>query len=518
MPLVFLNWRTSPVSDASVHAALRSNASFVAVEAPGGCGKTYQGAAYARDVANLIGSGRLLILTHTHAACSVFHARTKDLGSHVEIRTIDSLVSQITDAYHKGLDLPSDTAQWARQNNNGHDLLAIKAAQLLRKYPAIAGSLARRYPVVICDEHQDSNAERHAIVMSMFRQGAYLRMFADPMQKVFPATTYSSGCDPLNWSSVEQDANCFEKLDVPHRWDDGCRVLGDWILSARTALKDGGKVDLRNQRPPSLSVVYADNCAQKTLEYRPAPLDRRPIDEFDTSSESLLMLSRHNNATVSLRSTFNRRIPLWEGHVRPALEQLVQALSVGHGHKAAIARAVSEFLQSTTVGFTSGEYVTTFEADVADSCVRTRRGRPAKLQELARLIVAEPNHIGAGKVIAKIGQLQSTDPDFRAIKIDCYKEFYEAGRLAGFETAEIGFREISRHRTYVRPHPPQKAISTIHKAKGLECKNVIIMPCCATSFPDNELSRCLLYVAMSRASDRLMLVIPRTNPSPLLIV
>jgi Rad3-related DNA helicase len=88
------------MSDASVSAALRSTAKLVLVEAPAGCGKTYQGASYARDIADSLGSGRLLILTHTHAACSVFHSRTLGVGSRVEIRTIDSLVSDLTDAYH----------------------------------------------------------------------------------------------------------------------------------------------------------------------------------------------------------------------------------------------------------------------------------------------------------------------------------------------------------------------------------------------------------------------------------
>jgi len=42
------------------------------------------------------------------------------------------------------------------------------------------------------------------------------------------------------------------------------------------------------------------------------------------------------------------------------------------------------------------------------------------------------------------------------------------------------------------------------------------MPCDGNSFPDNHLSRCLFYVAISRASHRLMLVIPPSNPSPFL--
>jgi len=198
------------MSDASVSAALRSTARLVVVEAPAGCGKTYQGASYARDIVGSLGSGRLLILTHTHAACSVFHSRTLGVGSHVEIRTIDSLISELTDAYHEGIGLPSDTAAWARRNKDGYDQLAIRAAGLIERFPAIAASLARRYPIVICDEHQDSSAERHAIVMSLREYGANLRVFADPMQQVFSSKTCD--CSPLDWTALIGAADVFEAL------------------------------------------------------------------------------------------------------------------------------------------------------------------------------------------------------------------------------------------------------------------------------------------------------------------
>ena len=80
---------------------------------------------------------------------------------------------------------------------------------------------------------------------------------------------------------------------------------------------------------------------------------------------------------------------------------------------------------------------------------------------------------------------------------------------------DIGLAEITHRRTYARPKPPDRAISTIHKAKGLECDSVIIMPCDATTFPNKHDARCLLYVALSRAKKRLMLVVSRDKPSPL---
>jgi superfamily I DNA/RNA helicase len=50
--------------------------------------------------------------------------------------------------------------------------------------------------------------------------------------------------------------------------------------------------------------------------------------------------------------------------------------------------------------------------------------------------------------------------------------------------------------------PPAKAISIIHKAKGLECDAAILMLCDRSTFPENSASR-WLYVALGRAKSRL---------------
>lgn len=76
------------MSDEAVAKLLRSREPLVIIEAAAGCGKTYQGAAYAQGLVGSLDDGRLLILTHTHAACSVFAERTKTAGSRVEIKTM----------------------------------------------------------------------------------------------------------------------------------------------------------------------------------------------------------------------------------------------------------------------------------------------------------------------------------------------------------------------------------------------------------------------------------------------
>jgi hypothetical protein len=373
------------VSDDSVRAALRSDAPLIVVEAPAGCGKTHQGADYAREKAVAIGSGRLLILTHTHAACSVFSDRTKAAGSRAEIRTIDSAIAHIASAYHAGLGLPVDTAAWVRQHGEeGYAELALKVAALLKRHPMIAASLAQRYPVIICDEYQDSSGDQHSVVMALLDQGAWLRMFADPMQKIFNERAMAGACPPCDWNELTGQAQAFERLETPHRWSTGCPELGLWTLKARSALMAGGKVDLRSGLPPTVNIVFAENKAQKKFEYQLSGQDRKWVDQFEQGESSLLILTRYNQTARSFRGFFNRRIQLWEGHTRYALEELVAGIQDGQGKPEALAADIVTFMGDVGKGFSPSAFGARFVQEASEGCTLIRRGKPAKIQELAR--------------------------------------------------------------------------------------------------------------------------------------
>jgi DNA helicase-2/ATP-dependent DNA helicase PcrA len=506
------------VSDASVHAALRSDSPLVVVEAPAGCGKTTSGADYAREAAlNGIGS-RLLILTHTHAACSVFAERTRGVGSGVEIRTIDSIIAHIASAYHIGLGLPADVSTWVRQRQDGYGELALIVSALMRRHPMIVASLVQRHRIVICDEHQDSSSVQHAIIMALHQQGARLRIFGDPMQKIFRERAHLITNIPCEWDALTHEAQAYEKLDHPHRWTSGCQELGQWTLAVRAVLKSGAAIDLRGELPHSVTVVFAENQSQRNLDYQLSSQDRQQIDRFERSHPSLLILTRFNDTARSLRGFFNRQVLLWEGHTRTGLEKLVDSLTSGHGNPTALAAATVAFMGEIGKGFSPSAFGNRFEQEARDGCSRPCRGRPAEIQALARFLVNEPNHIGVAKMLRRLSELLSSNLHFGDVKIDCHREFWEAACLGDYDNAEDGFAEITHRRIYSRPKPPEKAISTIHKAKGLECESTIVMPCDAKTFPDKDEARCLLYVALSRAKSHLMLVVSRNNPSPLLIL
>lgn len=505
------------MSDESVRSALRSDAPLVTIEAPAGCGKTHQGCEYATDLEEGALRGRLLILTHTHAACSVFAERTKGISrSRIEIATIDSLIASIAGAYHKGLGLPADIAAWIRQRDDGYGELAVLVSALLRRHPLIAQSAVRRFPTIVCDEHQDSSGDQHALIIQLAAAGARVRVFADPMQRIFRDKPVVGGTPRYDWAAFAASAQAHEELCEPHRWKHGCIELGKWTLKVRQTLKAGGRIDLR-ALPPSVTVVFAQNQAQANLDFRVDKEERKPIDAFQRSSDSLLVLTRYNPTARAIRAMFFRQLPIWEGHTRPGLEKLVGDLQRHRGDAAAVALALVDFMEAVGIGFSPSAFGNRLVQEVRDGCTKRTSGKPEKIQELARLLLSEPDHHGASRLLRRINELRDTDSSFRDIKVDHSKEFWDGVHLGDYEDAENGLAEMNHRRSYTYPQPPRQAISTIHKAKGLEVGHVIVMPCNAKTFPDQEDARCLLYVALSRAKKRLQLVVSRANPSPLLI-
>jgi DNA helicase-2/ATP-dependent DNA helicase PcrA len=264
--------------------------------------------------------------------------------------------------------------------------------------------------------------------------------------------------------------------------------------------------------------VFAENQAQKILDYQLSSTDRRPIDAFERGQSSLLILTHFNDTARSLRGFFNRRVLLWEGHTRSSLEQLVNVITANPPDRVALAQAIVAFMGRVGKGFSPSAFGDRLIREAREGCATPCRGKPATIQELANFLVLECDHRGVAKLLRRLSDLKETDSGFSSIELDCHKEFWDAIHLGNFESVDTGLAEITHRRTYMRPKPPEKAISIIHKAKGLECESVILMPCDARNFPDKPDARCLLYVALSRAKSSLMLVVSRRSPSPLFTI
>ncbi|WP_333983738.1 UvrD-helicase domain-containing protein [Burkholderia gladioli] len=505
------------MSDEAVARLLRSREPLVIIEAAAGCGKTYQGASYAQEVVKSLGDGRLLILTHTHAACSVFADRTRAAGSRVEIKTIDALIAQIALAYHQPLNLPRNLTAWAWQNGGeGFEIMAARVSGFLRVQPMVARALACRYPVIICDEHQDSSVDQHGVVMSLLAAGAKVRIFGDPMQRIYGAKSNKAVLeDRARWEALKT-SGASERLITPHRWEGGCLRLGAWVIKARQSLEQGTPIDLADNLPPSVRVLEGNDISRTRTGYQLSKEHRAPIDNVLRNNPQMMILASQNDLVTALRAFWRRTVPIWEGHTREALGALVQTLRDGHGNAEAMAQGVITFMGSVAVGFSPSSHGDRLIQEIRAGAVRPTTGKPAHIQAIARCLLNDPTHTGVSKALSKISDLVKVAASgFDTVKIDHRSEFRDAVRIGQFEGADEGFAEVSRMRSYSRLSPPQKVLSSIHKAKGLECDHAMLMACDTAQFTSTLYAKSKLYVALSRARRSLTLVVSTSSPSPL---
>lgn len=505
------------MSDKAVATLLRSREPLVIIEAAAGCGKTYQGAAYAQDVVESLGDGRLLILTHTHAACSVFADRTEKAGSRVDIKTIDALIAQIALAYHKPLELPRDLMSWAwRDGGQGFEIMAAKVAGFLQLQPMVARALARRYPVIVCDEHQDSSVDQHGVVMSLLSAGATVRIFGDPMQRIYGARGDKAAReDGARWDALKA-LGVSKKLITPHRWQSGCPQLGDWVIEARESMERGTPIDLTNDLPPSVRILVGNNTSQSHAGYQLSKDHRPPIDKVLRNNSQLMILASQNDLVTALRAFWGRAVPIWEGHTREALGSLVQTLRDGHGNAEALAQGMITFMGIVAAGFSPSSHGNRLIQEIRTGAAKLTTGKPANIQAIARCLLSNPTHAGVSEALSIINALvKDGATGFDTVKIDHRVELRDAMRIGQFAGPDEGFAEVSRMRSYSRSSPPQKVLSSIHKAKGLECDHVMLMACDKAQFTSTLYSKSKMYVALSRAKKSLTLVIPTSNPSPL---
>ena len=76
------------------------------IEAAAGCGKTWTAAKFAREMSARLERQRVLLLSHTHAACGEFHRRCVGPQLQIDIDTCDSFALKVVGPYASALGLP----------------------------------------------------------------------------------------------------------------------------------------------------------------------------------------------------------------------------------------------------------------------------------------------------------------------------------------------------------------------------------------------------------------------------
>jgi hypothetical protein len=232
----------------------------------------------------------------------------------------------------------------------------------------------------------------------------------------------------------------------------------------------GPRARLRN---PAARRVHRRSAGEAASLDRTGPSRRRRSQRSRPAPRARLGA---RPVAVGQRAAFavGRRIPRWEGHTRPALETLVEATAAHRGDPQRLAADLVAFLTRIGKGFSPSAFGDRLVSEAAAGCARPAKGKFAFVQAMARHIVQTPDHRGVARALRELEALRRANKDFAQVEMDRHAEFWEAIRLVGHADPDEGFAQITHQRTYSRPKPAAKAISTIHKAKGLECEAVIV--------------------------------------------
>jgi superfamily I DNA/RNA helicase len=496
---------------AVVRAALRSDERNVLIEAPAGCGKTFEAADLAVELGIEVAEGaEVLLLAHTNAAVQEFLRRVRNTNSRVRATTVDSFCLELLTPYAVPLGLPSPLRRSVGLGAGrvGFEQLAPNALDLLARCSSIATMLAHRYPLVILDEHQDTNIAQHDVVSTFCRIAqCRVRIFGDPMQAIYETQT----AERVSWDRLSREAGAVVSLDTPQRWRDDAD-LGEWILAARQELHNGRPLPLR-QAPSSVQVRRLPSLRCAGFGHGNAGLLTPPVQEFLTnSSGSAAVLSRHNNHVWGLHIAAGYRLRLNEGADYSEAYTLLERAIASIGNPQRLSISMVDHLASVSTGLDQAKRQALSRALQLD---RIEYGRQQVLREFisyfeplyrtsdlwtfcetARHIISNPPQWLTVRMPATLRLLGQTRPRPEDDPLECLDQI------------------IARIKAGARR--PSRSASTIHKAKGLEFDHVLISNFSAAHFGDDEMSRRIAYVALSRARHSITLLVPGDSPSPLL--
>lgn len=502
------------MSLADLRRALRSDAPTVLVEAPAGCGKTYEAAELARDAADqLPPEAQVLLLAHTNAAVQEFSHRTQGIRSRIRVATIDSFCLDLVEPYAAalGLPVPLRRAVGAGRDRIGFEQLAPKAAELIARAPTIASLLAARHPMIILDEHQDARPEQHAVARRIADiGGARLRIFGDPMQAIYERRNEPS----IGWDAVEREADLRFHLATPQRWRDAPE-LGDWIMHARAELQSGRPLPLRGC-PPSVRVMRVPDLPDPGFGKGLPHMLRQPVQAFlrRHSGSRVAILARRNELVWGLHMAAHRGVVVNEGadceDAYRALEQAMAAV----GKPGRLAAVLVDLLSRTSNGMTSGRRGT-LDRVFSDTAILVGRNREMREFLLAfQPIYDDP---GLAAFCAVAGAILRSRPDWLTIRLpESLRLLARLHPTEGEDPRDALDATIMARKQML--NRPARSVGTVHKAKGWEFDHVLVGGFSASHFADDVQGRRLTYVALSRATRSIDILVPDLAPSPLVHV
>jgi DNA helicase-2/ATP-dependent DNA helicase PcrA len=423
-------------------------------------------------------------------------------------RTFDSFSLELVTPYAASLGLPAPLRVGPRGNATFIEV-SRAARQLLERSPAIARAMGQHFPMIIADEHQDTRIEHHHLCLLLQRAGgSCLRLFCDPMQAVF-------GFDEAELVEVDdlQATAQVVVLDVPRRWPH-VPELGAWLSEARAALERGGRLPLATA-PPSVTAIHLDSPQPRGRQIPPPVLAslRRTLRRIP-AGDTVAVLAWRNEDVEGAQRLEREQLVMNEGAAVDIARNTLISVVEASGSAQRMACIGVDLIGAVSVGCTAAVRSQLVACLEPQRVAMGRRQRFGPIAEAFAPLYAQPDVVTFGRCLV---QACAAAEATGAITIHRAEAVAVLGALALTPEQD----PVDAYEEMVRARPSDAArrgrlASTIHRSKGCEYDHVVLTHAGSTGFPDNRLSRRLLYTALSRAKRSITILIPDRDPSPLL--
>jgi DNA helicase II / ATP-dependent DNA helicase PcrA len=479
---------------------------------------------------------RALFLTFSRTAVEQIASRASRVGEideRVEVSTFHSFGMRVLRAFGayagRGRTMPSVQSDAQRKLFGPnpelltYDELVPAAIEILRSSERIRALAAERWPVVICDEFQDTSEDQWEL-LTLLGERARLVLLADPHQMIY---TFVHGVGPerLRWAQARADLHV-PLEEASHRDPTGVVPA----MAAAVRERDFGHEAVRHAvATGALRVREADeqvlveSIVDEVREARRA--GARSVGIYAHSNEGVARLGAALTEAGLTHSLIG--IPEAQGEGVAALVVLTR-FGLGEATADEVRIALATFLTSCTRGrqapqlallLAHGRDLPRLFAPRLDALlVALRAARPAGIAAVARVAADAWDDLGITRgvvpwrrssygFLASVGRLADR-------------------RLAATETVSLLEREGAQLRVGALVSDPSMRVGlttlmNFHQTKGREADAVILvyqegdyLTNSGDREPYIESSR-VLYVALTRARQKASVILP-SDPHPLI--
>ncbi|MGI8411616.1 MAG: UvrD-helicase domain-containing protein [Solirubrobacteraceae bacterium] len=370
-----------------------------------------------------------------------------------------------------------------------------------------------KYPVIVLDEYQDTSPLQAAIVNKLAGNSSRVYAFADPLQQIYEWRDASK----RRLDEFREQHPSEHRLRTLHRYRDR-PALQTWMQQVRDVLLDDAAV-VRADRPPEVQVTRYDPAQPERSKVWGAEarelwqLDDPIARAFrDAHVQTIAVLTRRREQLSVLERHLTKNFRC--GRLRARDDGLDFAVEWVDGYATAVtiehhAQRLLRLAQAVVPRHPHLDLHERVGANGIDTA-RLREPRRTLAEGMTRLAEGCESVADSFRAAQDLIRLACHQQDRRAIDWDtlyAVRHVLQApAHLPDDEAGERARARVRQARFRSAPAPRRGLyLLSCHEGKGKEFDFVILPHVSTANFKDDEESRQLLYVSLSRARQRILI-------------